>query len=80
MSDRRTCATWRCTAECLPHMQSCFEHVPRYEIPPYDTIECPACGKIGDHGTLSDSMYYCGDEACRELFDPRRTDYLYRDH
>lgn len=81
MSDtNKECTTFECTADRLPHMVHCYEHVPRYEIPPYDEIECPHCGATGGHGTLSDSRYYCGNDSCGELFDPRRTDYLERKH
>ncbi len=76
MSDSDECASFQCEADTLPHMAHCYEHVARYEIPPYDEIECPACGKTGGHGTLSDNMYYCRDDDCGELFDPRRTEYL----
>lgn len=78
MTDSRDdqCAMWQCKAGTLPHMPHCYAHVPRYEIPPYEEIECPECGKTGGHGTLSDSMYYCRDDDCKELFDPRRLDYL----
>ena len=71
-----TCAKFRCEAECLPHMAFCYDHVPRYEIPPHDEIECPACGRTGPHGTIHDDMYYCIDDECGEMFDPRRTGYL----
>lgn len=65
-----TCAEWRCDDDTLPHMEFCYDHVPRYEIPPHDELECPNCGATGPHGTLSDSTYYCKE--CDELFDPRR--------
>lgn len=81
MSDtNKVCTTFECTADRLPHMVHCYEHVPRYEIPPYDEIECPHCSATGGHGTLSDDRYYCGNDSCGELFDPRRTDYLERKH
>ncbi len=70
------CATWGCEAEPLPHMASCYEHVAPYEIPPYDEIECPECGKTGGHGTIHDDLYYCKNDDCGASFDPRRTDYL----
>lgn len=70
------CATYGCGAAPLPHMSHCYEHVARYEIPPHDEIECPSCGRTGPHGTLSDDRYYCLDDGCGEVFDPRRTEYL----
>ena len=71
-----TCAKYGCEVAPLPHMAHCYDHVARYEIPPHEELECPACGRTGPHGTLSDDRYYCKTDDCGETFDPRRTEYL----
>jgi len=74
MSSTGDCCTYDCDTPHLPHVSFCYEHIPRYTIPPYDEIECPDCGAVGGHGTIHDDMYYCNE--CDGVFDPRDTRYL----
>jgi len=50
------------------------EHTPRYEIKPYEEVECSNCGTHGGHTTIHDDLYICTE--CNTAFDPRRTEYL----
>lgn len=72
MSESKECAAWRCESERLPNVSFCHAHLPRYEIPPHDELECPECGETGQHGTIHDGLYYCREDDCGGFFDPRR--------